>query len=246
MSPPAPAGNRGGQGWACGTLRVQAGQAAGPSSPPASPYLFSYPLNSLSFLRGEEQGGWSGPGEPGAGDARDPKSYLADDAANLLQRQRQGWPRQRAAPLLPHPPSAHSLADGQWAGSALWPLDTGWLPGDAGAWQQPLRGLGWGKNIWACCSSWGGGRGREGKQGAARSWRSLAAPHPRHCPPPQAVPSPPAVTLPCMSMRRVRVMLSSVSSGLPPTPLAPSGDAMAGGQAEPAGHGGFEKREGPT
>lgn len=125
VSPPAPAGSGGGQGWACGSLHLQAGQAAGPSSPPACPYLFSYPLNSLSFLRGEEQGGWSGPGEPGAGDARDPKSYLANDAADLLQRQRQGWPRQRAAPCLPHPSSAPSLADGQWAGPALWPLEHG-------------------------------------------------------------------------------------------------------------------------
>lgn len=36
-------------------------------------------------------------------------------------------------------------------------------------------------------------------------------------------------------------MLSSVSSGLPPTPLAPSGDAMAGGRDEPVGHGALQK-----
>ena len=40
-------------------------------------------------------------------------------------------------------------------------------------------------------------------------------------------------------------MLSSVSSGLPPMPLAPSGDAMAGGRAEPAGHGGLQKGRRP-
>lgn len=36
-------------------------------------------------------------------------------------------------------------------------------------------------------------------------------------------------------------MLSSVSSGLLPTPLAPSGDAMAGGRAEPVGHSSLQK-----
>lgn len=36
-------------------------------------------------------------------------------------------------------------------------------------------------------------------------------------------------------------MLSSVSSGLPPTPPAPSGDAMAGGRDEPVGHGDLQK-----
>lgn len=40
-------------------------------------------------------------------------------------------------------------------------------------------------------------------------------------------------------------MLSSVSSGLPPTLLAPSGDAMAGGRAEPAGHSSLQKRGRP-
>lgn len=40
-------------------------------------------------------------------------------------------------------------------------------------------------------------------------------------------------------------MLSSVSSGLPPTPLAPSGDAMAEGRDEPVGHGGLQKGRTP-
>lgn len=44
----------GGQGWASGSHQVRAGQASGPGSPPACPYLLSYPLNSLSFLQGEE------------------------------------------------------------------------------------------------------------------------------------------------------------------------------------------------
>lgn len=89
---PGATNKRGGQGWARGSHQVLAGQAAGSGNPPACPYLLSYPLNRLSFLRGEEHGGWSGPGEPGPSSALDPKSYLPDDAANFLQRQRRGWP----------------------------------------------------------------------------------------------------------------------------------------------------------
>lgn len=40
-------------------------------------------------------------------------------------------------------------------------------------------------------------------------------------------------------------MLSSVSSGLPLTLLAPSGDAMAGGRAESAGHSNLQKEGRP-
>lgn len=118
--------------------------------------------------------------------------------------------------------------------------ETGCLDGDTGACQQAPPWLRVGEEIplgMLFPGECGAGEESSVWQGAgAPAW-----PPPQALLTPRAAPSPPTVTLPCMSMRRVSVMLSSVSSGLPPTPLAPSGDAMAGGRAEPAGHGGLQK-----
>lgn len=150
---------------------------------------------------------------------------------------REEWHCQEVAPCLPHPSSAHSLATGKPC-----PRDTGTLgdlSSDTGAWECALPWLRMGKAILLGMLFPGetGSRGR--KLSMVRSWSCSTVPQPSGT-------EPPGLTLPCMSILRVRVMLSSASSGLPPTPAAPSGDAMAGGRDEPVGHGALQKRGCPS